>query len=159
MIRLLLPLVAVLLIAGCLLLNGQGLKSLGDSVVVVAILFIIGVSCVPLFRRARRLKRWLAKVPWLPVLLVWNGLGGLVVLFVLCEIDFANSLPETPEWLMAVFFWLWFLPMPFTTLGATVVLWKGRKTFVSRVLLLYCWVVFAFWCLLMLMPAVIMAKT
>jgi hypothetical protein len=149
MIRILLPLFAVLLVVGCLLLSGQGWKSLDDPAVVLLSLLLIGMSCIPAFRQATRLRRWLGKLPWFRFALVWNVLGGLFILPILV---FPTWLPEPPGWLVVIFL-LWFFTMPFTAFGASVVLWHNRRTFVSKLLLVYCWVLIALWCLLLLMPA------
>lgn len=145
MIRFLLPVLAVLLVLGGLLLNGRGLESLGDPVFLIAVLFLVGVSCVPVLRRTIKMP----KVLWLGLLLVWNGVGALLVIEVaLSEILFLQhsiTFPTPPPWCIAAFFWLWFLPMPFTTFGVIVLLWRSRKTSMSKVLLLYSLVVFAVW--------------
>ncbi len=52
MIRILLPLFAVILAIGCLFLSGRGLAALEDPVAVAAILFLVAVGCFPLLRRA-----------------------------------------------------------------------------------------------------------
>ena len=46
---------------------------------------------------------------------------------------------------MAVLFWLWFLPMPITTLAVIAGLWRNRTMYRSRVLLLCSLVVLAVW--------------
>lgn len=161
MIRILLPVFAVLLVLACLLLNNRGLKPFGDPVVVIVVLFLVAVCCIPLLRRAilttkernkpSKMQKWLRKVPWLGLFLIWNGLGGiLVVCFILSTIQSVQHsirFPDSPVWGMAVafFYLLWFLTMPFTTLGVTLFLWRSRRTSMSKVLLLYSLVIFVLW--------------
>jgi hypothetical protein len=149
MIRILPPVLVVLLVLSGLLLNERGLESLGDPVVVIAVLFLLGVSCVPLLRRTVKTQQRLARVPWLGLLLVWNGIGALLAIdFALSVILFfqhAITFATPPPWCLAVLFWLWFLPMPFTTLGVIVFLWRSHRTSMSMILLLYSLVVFAVW--------------
>ncbi len=159
------PVLAVLLVFGCLLLNGRGLELLDDPFVVISVLFLIGISCMPLLRRAiftkaernkpAELQQWLVKFPWLGLILIWNGLGGLlalyIILWVILSVQYLISFPEPPIWCGIVFFWLWFIPMPFTTVGVTAFLWKSRGTARSKVLLLYSLVIFALWSYLIVM--------
>jgi hypothetical protein len=155
-------------VIGCLLWNDRGLESLGHPDVVIAVLLIVGVSCIPLLRQAifttaerngpPKTRRWVTRVPWVGLLLIWNGIGGLVVLSgilsIILSVQFSIRLFDPwdgapPNWCIAVlswlWFWLWVLPMPFTTLGVVIFLWRSRQDFVSRMLLLYCLVVFALW--------------
>ena len=147
--RILLPVLAVFVVLGGLLLNGRGLESFGDPAVVIAILFVLSVCCIPLFRRTVRTQRWLMQVPWLGLLLTWNGLGAILALYaILAAILYVQrsiTFSTPPDWCVAVFFWLWCLPTPFTTLGVIVLLWRSRRTSTSRRLLLYCLVILAVW--------------
>jgi hypothetical protein len=149
--RFLLPMLGAILVSTCLLLNGEGRHSLETPAVIFAILFIMGVCCVPMLRRAR----WLANVPWFGLLLLWNALGGVIALCIILATilpvqDPTNFLlPRPLGWCFAAFvwlwFWLWLLPMPLTTLVATVGLWGSRKTLRGRVLLLGSAVAFILW--------------
>ena len=105
----------------------------------------MGVRCIRFLRQAHQ---WLAKLPWLGLLLLWNGVGGALSVYAFLVIileQYAIRLPDPPEWCVAVFFFFWFLPMPFTTLGVIVRLWSSRQSPVSKLLLLYSLVVFAVW--------------
>jgi hypothetical protein len=155
MIKILLPVVAVFLALGCILLNDRGFESLEEPAVVVAVLFIVLAGCFPLFRRAifatdersgaSKARPWLAKFPWLPLLLTWNSVGALCALYGILSVQFPIRTPDVPDWCKALFFWLWFLPMPFATLGSTILLWRDRGTLLSRLLLLHSFVLFALW--------------
>jgi hypothetical protein len=163
-IRIFLPILAMILVLCCLLLNGRGWETLEDPVVVIAVLFLIAISCIPLLRRViftkaegnkpSELQQWLVKFPWLGLILIWNGLGGLfalcVILSVIPSVQYLISFPEPPIW-CGGFFWLWFMTLPFTTLGVTVFLWRSRGTSMSKALLLYSLVILALWIYLIMM--------
>ena len=167
MIRVLLPALAVFLVLVCLLLTGKGSKAFEDPVVVIAALFLVAVCCIPLFRPAisrtaerngsPKTRNWLARVPWLGLLLIWNGLGGLLalyaILFVILSDRYLIELPFPLDWPIVFlwFFWLWFLPMPFSTGGLIIFLWRSRRTSTSKVLLLYTLVILALWSTLVAM--------
>ena len=165
MIWILPPVIAILMVIGCLLINGMGLESLGDPVVLVATIFLLAMCCMPLLRRAmftfdQRNKasethQWLTRMPWLDFAMIWNGLGALfalyLIIFIILYIQYSINLPDPPTWCMIFFFWLWFLPMPITNLGAIVVLWRSRTIPKSRVLILYSIVIFVLWSSLILM--------
>ena len=159
------PVLAVILVLGRLLLNGRGSELLNDPFEVIAVLFLISICCIPLLRRAiftkaeknkpLELQQWLVKIPWLGLILIWNGLGGLLALYVnlsvILYVQYLIGFPKPPEWFGIVFFWLWFIPMPFTTLGVTIILWRNRRTSRSKALLLYSLVIFALWSYLIVM--------
>ena len=165
MIRVLVPVFAVLLVLGCLLLSGRGLDSLGDPFVVVAILFIVATGCFPLLRRAivataarnerSKPKEWLAQVPWAGMILIWNGLGTALtlcaILSIIMSYRYSIRFPYIPSRCMSAFFWLWFLPMPFVTVGSVAFLWRSRGTVVSKALLFHSLVVFVLWSCLVVM--------
>lgn len=148
MIRFLLPVLAVLVVLGSLLLCGRGWESLGDPGFWVAVVFLVGVSCLPLLRHVVKTQQWPASVPWLGVVLVWNDVGALLAMVALLEFALQHliTFPEPLLWCIAVFWWVWFLPMPFTSLGVAVVLGSNRSTLKSKLLLLYSFVIFAVWC-------------
>lgn len=162
LLRILLPVLAVFLVLGCLALNGRGLESLGDPIVVIAVLFIVFMGCLPLLRQAifttdepndpPKTRKWLSKLPWLGLLLTWNSLGAVLALYVIVavilSIQYSISIPDPPGWCKTVFFCLWFLPMPFTTLGVTTLLRRSRGTTMSKVLLIYSSVIYAVWSIL-----------
>jgi hypothetical protein len=91
--------------------------------------------------------------------LIWNGLGGLLALYFILGVTLRHycsiELAEPPPWLAAIFFCLWFLPMPFTTFGAVIFVWK-RRTAAGAIwlLLYYSLAIFALWSTLIAMPAV-----
>ena len=159
LLRILLPVLAAFLVLGCLALNGRGLESLGDPVVVIAVLFLVATGCLPLLRQAifmtdernepPKTRKWLTKLPWLGLLLTWNGLGAIlalyVILAVILSVQHSISVPDPPGWCKTVFFCLWFLPIPFTTLGVITFLWRSRGTTMSKVLLLYSSAIFVVW--------------
>ena len=147
--RILLPVLAAFLVLGVLLLNGRGLESFDDPAIVIAILFVLSICCIPLFRQTVRTQRWLVQVPWLALLLTWNGLGAILALYAILaailSVQHSITFSTPPNWCVAVFFWLWCLPTPVTTLGVIVLLWRSRRTSMSRGLLLYCLVILAVW--------------
>ena len=64
---------------------------------------------------------------------------------------YAIEIAEPPPWLLASFFWLWFLPMPFTTLGTVVFVWKRHTIAGATWLLVYSLAIFALWSTLIAM--------
>ena len=87
--------------------------------------------------------------PWTLLVLIWNGLGFLVPLvFNLPSVQEASGLSRIPSWvenLCGWYFAIWFLSLPFTTIGVVTVLWRRRRAVLVRVVLLYSGVVLALW--------------
>ena len=96
--------------------------------------------------------KWLTRALWLGFVLIWNGVGGLLALYAILAVIlnryYSIGITEPPAWLVPTFFWLWFLPMPFTTCGAVIFLWRRRTTVGAKWLLLYALVIFALWSIL-----------
>lgn len=80
--------------------------------------------------------------------LIWNGSGAFVVILVTWfPTTGTQPLPPLPSWVQVLIglFPLWVIILPFTTLAVTISLWESRRAIVSRMLLLYSFVVLLLW--------------
>lgn len=145
------PVLAVLLALGCLLLNERGWKSLGDPAVAIAILFLAAVGLLPFLRRYIAANRAPSKTHlpavklwWLMPLLIWNGLGAFIALYGILSVILSFQLHDPPTWCGSIFE-CWFVTMPVTSIVAIVLLWRSRVATASRVLLLVSFVNLVLW--------------
>jgi hypothetical protein len=85
------------------------------------------------------------------LLLVWNGLGALLVLCFVCAglyVDLTTQYRDklNPPLPVLLFVWCcWFPSLPFTTLGVAVVLWRCREVAISRRMMLFSGMAVVLW--------------
>lgn len=147
----------IAVLAGCCWASGNGFAALRDPLAAMAAIFLLGVSTIPLARRAKiatKARGWwphLRKVA-LGVLLVWNGVGSLLgvygIVSTVCLTRWDWDLPEMPSPLLLV---LWCLSMPFTTAIVCAVLWSGPTTRANITLRMFAGICFDVWLVLAIM--------
>jgi hypothetical protein len=161
--RYLLPLLVIVLALGCLLVTGVDLKVLRDRggaifVAISTLIFVAGCLCplVP-FLLAPASKLCEPSSPrfrpvesfCLTLLLIWNSFGVPFIAYGVLGTLFSFKLPDPPSWCASVLFF-WFLLLPITTFGVTMMSCRRSGAKTSRLLVTYSLAIFVLWAILFL---------